>query len=144
MDLVVRIGEMIMFQAYNIQSPLDGEAAMWADLNQHRLPIDRRDLLAGGEAGLPGRRGLPETAPEAVAKHSGISVERRRPAPLPPAAASVPLPARAPTPAREQPQAIPEAVLGEAGGVQVRAIGGVSDNHANLGQGGLQGMFLLP
>ena len=44
----------------------------------------------------------------------------------------------------QQPQAIPEAVLGEAGGVQVRAIGGVSDNHANLGQGGLQGMFLLP
>jgi ubiquitin-protein ligase len=114
-DLVVRIGEMIMFQAYNIQSPLDGEAAMWADLNQHRLPIDRRDLLAGGEAGLPGRRGLPETAPEAVAKHSGISVERRRPAPLPPAAASVPLPARAPTPAREQPQQPPKAGRRPAG-----------------------------
>ena len=33
-DLVVRIGEMIAYQAYNIKSPLDGEAAMWADLNQ--------------------------------------------------------------------------------------------------------------
>jgi ubiquitin-protein ligase len=43
-DLIVRIGEMIAYQAYNIKSPLDGEAAMWADLNQHRLPIDNRDL----------------------------------------------------------------------------------------------------
>lgn len=43
-DLVIRIGEMIAFQAYNVKSPLDGEAAMWADLNQHRLPTDSRDL----------------------------------------------------------------------------------------------------
>src|SRR5581483_12011888 len=32
-DLIVRIGEMIAYQAYNIKSPLDGEAAMWADLH---------------------------------------------------------------------------------------------------------------
>jgi len=43
-DLVVRIGEMIAFQAYNIQSPLDAEAAMWADLNRGLLPTDARDL----------------------------------------------------------------------------------------------------
>lgn len=43
-DLVIRIGEMITFQAYNVKSPLDGEAAMWADFNQHRLPTDSRDL----------------------------------------------------------------------------------------------------
>jgi ubiquitin-protein ligase len=43
-DLVIRIGEMIAFQAYNVKSPLDGEAAMWADLNQQRLPLDRRNL----------------------------------------------------------------------------------------------------
>ena len=43
-DLVVRIGEMIAYQAYNIQSPLDGEAAMWADLNHHRLPTDNRNI----------------------------------------------------------------------------------------------------
>ena len=43
-DLIVRIGEMIAYQVYNIKSPLDGEAAMWADLNQHRLPTDSRDL----------------------------------------------------------------------------------------------------
>ena len=44
-DLVIRIGEMIAYQAYNIKSPLDGEAAMWADLNQARLPIDPRSLI---------------------------------------------------------------------------------------------------
>ena len=44
-DLVVRIGEMIAYQAYNIKSPLDGEAAMWADLHQNALPVDKRSLV---------------------------------------------------------------------------------------------------
>jgi ubiquitin-protein ligase len=39
-DLVVRIGEMIAYQAYNIKSPLNAEAAMWADLHANELPID--------------------------------------------------------------------------------------------------------
>ena len=43
-DLIVRIGEMIAFQIYNIKSPLDGEAAMWADLHPDLLPTDSRDL----------------------------------------------------------------------------------------------------
>ena len=43
-DLVVRIGEMICYQAYNIKSPLDGEAAMWADLHARDLPTDDRNL----------------------------------------------------------------------------------------------------
>ena len=43
-DLVVRIGEMIAYQAHNIKSPLDGEAAMWTDLNSDMLPVDGRDL----------------------------------------------------------------------------------------------------
>ena len=43
-DLVVRIGEMIAYQAFNIKSPLDGEAAMWADMNGHHLPVDPRSL----------------------------------------------------------------------------------------------------
>jgi ubiquitin-protein ligase len=43
-DLVVRIGEMIAYQAYNIKSPLNGEAAMWADLNAVKIPIDPRSL----------------------------------------------------------------------------------------------------
>ena len=43
-DLVVRIGEMIAYQQYNVKSPLDGEAAMWADLNKHLFPIDPTSL----------------------------------------------------------------------------------------------------
>ena len=43
-NLIVRIGEMIAYQAYNIKSPLDGEAAMWADQNGQRLPTDTRHL----------------------------------------------------------------------------------------------------
>ncbi len=43
-DLIIRIGEMIAYQAYNIRSPLDGEAAMWADLHTAELPIDRANL----------------------------------------------------------------------------------------------------
>ena len=35
---------MIAYQAYNIKSPLNGEAAMWADLNPESFPIDARDL----------------------------------------------------------------------------------------------------
>ena len=44
-DLVDRIGEMITYQSYNIKSPLDGEAAMWADLNNALLPVDKTDLM---------------------------------------------------------------------------------------------------
>lgn len=43
-DLVIRIGEMLAYQAYNVQSPLDAEAAMWADLNKSTLPLDTRNL----------------------------------------------------------------------------------------------------
>lgn len=45
-DLVARIAEMLAYQAYNIRSPLNAEAAMWADLNGAKLPIDARDLRA--------------------------------------------------------------------------------------------------
>ena len=44
-DLVVRLAEMLAYQAYNIRSPLDGEAAMWADLNTGKLPTDPRPIL---------------------------------------------------------------------------------------------------
>lgn len=45
-DLVIRIAEMLAFQAYNIRSPLDATAAMWVDLNPTALPTDTRDLRA--------------------------------------------------------------------------------------------------
>jgi len=49
-DLIIRIGEMIAYQVYNVKSPLDGEAAMWADQNSRFLPIDNRDIRPPGLA----------------------------------------------------------------------------------------------
>ncbi|HEX4124238.1 MAG TPA: ubiquitin-conjugating enzyme E2 [Tepidisphaeraceae bacterium] len=46
-DLIGRIGEMICYQAYNIKSPLDAEAAMWADLHTSELPLDPRNMRLG-------------------------------------------------------------------------------------------------
>jgi len=43
-DLVIRIGEMLAYQAYNIRSPLDAHAAMWADLNPDKLPTDPKTI----------------------------------------------------------------------------------------------------
>jgi ubiquitin-protein ligase len=43
-DLIVRIGEMLAYQAYNIKSPLDAHAAMWADLHPNELPTDPRTI----------------------------------------------------------------------------------------------------
>jgi ubiquitin-protein ligase len=44
-DLIVRIAEMLAFQSYNIRSPLNAQAAMWADLNPQRLPTDPRSFV---------------------------------------------------------------------------------------------------
>ncbi len=46
-ELIIRIGEMITFQSYNVQSPLNGAAAVWAQANQDRLPLEQVDLSAG-------------------------------------------------------------------------------------------------
>jgi WD40 repeat protein/ubiquitin-protein ligase len=83
-DLVVRIGEMIAYQAYNIKSPLDGEAAMWADLNQQRLPIDQRSLLPAEEGEL-----LPDAVPMPMPEAAAD--------PWPPALANVAPPVEEPT-----------------------------------------------
>lgn len=48
--LLVRIGEMITYQSYNLKSPLNGEAARWAAENVGRLPIERADLGSDGTA----------------------------------------------------------------------------------------------
>ncbi len=45
-DLVTRIGEMLCFQSYNVKSPLNGQAAAWAEQNMAQLPLDRVDLGA--------------------------------------------------------------------------------------------------
>jgi ubiquitin-protein ligase len=46
-QLIVRIGEMLCYQSYNLKSPLNARAAAWAEQNLSRLPLERIDLGAG-------------------------------------------------------------------------------------------------
>jgi ubiquitin-protein ligase len=46
-QMVVHIGEMICYQRYNLKSPLNAKAAVWADQNISRLPLQSGDLSAG-------------------------------------------------------------------------------------------------
>jgi ubiquitin-protein ligase len=58
LDLIVQeVGRLVQYQTYNVNDPLNFEAAEWARQNTHRFPVDDRDLLdshrrvsaAGGE-----------------------------------------------------------------------------------------------
>ncbi len=46
-QLVIRIGEMLCYQSYNVKSPLNAQAAAWAEQNMASLPLERIDLTAG-------------------------------------------------------------------------------------------------
>ena len=45
-ELIVRIGEMIAYQSYNVKSPLNAKAAMWAEQTEGQLPLEKVDLTA--------------------------------------------------------------------------------------------------
>lgn len=44
-SIVMRIGELLAYQVYNVKSPLNGDAARWVELNQEKLPLDPVSLL---------------------------------------------------------------------------------------------------
>jgi ubiquitin-protein ligase len=46
-QLIVRIGEMLCFQSYNLKSPLNAKAAAWAEQNLSALPLEKADLSVG-------------------------------------------------------------------------------------------------
>jgi ubiquitin-protein ligase len=46
-SIITRIGEMLAYQSYNVKSPLNGQAAAWAEQNMDQLPLDRSDLNTG-------------------------------------------------------------------------------------------------
>ncbi len=46
-QLIVRIGEMISYQSYNVKSPLNAQAAAWAEQNMEMLPLEKRDISVG-------------------------------------------------------------------------------------------------
>ena len=43
--IVIRIGEMLAYQSYNVKSPLNGEAARWVEEHADELPLDDVSLL---------------------------------------------------------------------------------------------------
>ncbi|MBC8115922.1 MAG: hypothetical protein H7062_16165, partial [Candidatus Saccharimonas sp.] len=44
-SIVVRIGEILAYQSYNVKSPLNGEAARWVEQHEDELPLDTVSLL---------------------------------------------------------------------------------------------------
>jgi ubiquitin-protein ligase len=46
-QLVIRIGEMLCYQSYNVKSPLNADAAVWAQENVSNLPLQKADLSVG-------------------------------------------------------------------------------------------------
>ncbi len=46
LDLIVQeVGRLVQYQTYNVNDPLNHEAAEWAKQNAERFPVDDRDLL---------------------------------------------------------------------------------------------------
>jgi ubiquitin-protein ligase len=43
-DIFAEIGEMLQMRKYNVQSPLNAQAAEWAVINEKSLPIGKVDL----------------------------------------------------------------------------------------------------
>ena len=46
-QLIMRIGEMLCYQSYNLKSPLNARAAAWAEQNLAQLPLQQVDLWVG-------------------------------------------------------------------------------------------------
>jgi ubiquitin-protein ligase len=46
-QMIVHIAEMICYQSYNVKSPLNAQAAAWAEQNAAQLPLHKADLSAG-------------------------------------------------------------------------------------------------
>lgn len=51
--MILRVGEMLAFQSYNVKSPLNGRAARWAEENLNRLPIDKIEVFIDLAADVP-------------------------------------------------------------------------------------------
>ena len=80
-SIIIRIGEMLAYQSYNVKSPLNGEAARWVEQNKHRIPLDPVSMLPEedrADAGTkpPRQHDAPAVAPRttaAIAKSAAAS-----------------------------------------------------------------------
>ncbi len=52
-SIVIRIGEMLAYQSYNLKSPLNGEAAKWVESHLEQLPSDEVCMLPEEEPEAP-------------------------------------------------------------------------------------------
>lgn len=73
-SIVARIGEMLSYQSYNVKSPLNGEAARWAEQNADDLPLDKVSMLVDLAPAAKASR-------EAAAHASGSAAPPRSPEP---------------------------------------------------------------
>jgi hypothetical protein len=64
-SIVMRIGELLAYQSYNVKSPLNGEAARWVVENVDKLPLDSVSLLPEEIAGV--------TPPEATQSPAAVA-----------------------------------------------------------------------
>jgi predicted Zn finger-like uncharacterized protein len=69
-SIVIRIGEMLAYQSYNVKSPLNGEAARWVEQNKDQLPLDPVSLLPEDEQSASGTK--PAAANPPVVKQPAI------------------------------------------------------------------------
>jgi ubiquitin-protein ligase len=93
-QLIVFIGEMITYQAYNIQSPRNGEAAQWAREHAAEFPLESVSLTPA--LLLEGGALTPLTAQSTPALPSPAMPEPAQPMPEP--APPIPVPAPPPLP----------------------------------------------
>ncbi len=43
--ICIELAEMVQYKRYNLDDPLNPEAAAWAGQNEHRFPVDRREVF---------------------------------------------------------------------------------------------------
>ena len=63
-QLIQRVGEILAFQSYNTQSPLNGRAAQWVDQNREKLPIDHEEFFVDLETAAASSTSLAAAACE--------------------------------------------------------------------------------
>lgn len=46
-ELCIKLGEMVQYRNYSVHSPLNTEAAVWAEKHKRMLPVDKRGIVGG-------------------------------------------------------------------------------------------------
>jgi predicted Zn finger-like uncharacterized protein len=87
-SIVIRIGEMLAYQSYNVKSPLNGEAARWVEQNKDRLPLDDVSLLPEDDSKDHSQKAATNGRPEIAAAPQKASTTEAMPEQKPPNSAA--------------------------------------------------------